>query len=273
MPDIRFEPPVRYRPECNWLARHARSAQSQLGQDGIIEKVFEVIGEGNKFCVEFGAWDGVKYSNSWELIAKKGWSGVLIEGNPDRCQDIIRNHDNNPRLQVVNAFVGWEADNKLDAILERCNAPIDLDLLGIDIDGNDFHVWKAVEKFKPRVVLIEFNPSVPNDVYFTQDADPALGQGSSLRAMIELGKTKGYSLVCTRKIDAFFVRDEYFPLFNIADNSIDAMYDNRPFVTMLFHGYDGTIFTAGRQSMVWTDGHFDHDAMQLVPKDKRLRKT
>lgn len=273
MPEIRFEPTIRYRPECNWLARHARKSTSQLGQDGILEKIFEIIGEGNKFCVEFGAWDGVKYSNSWELIAEKGWSAVLIEGNPLRCRDIVRNHDNNPKLQVVNALVGWDGDARLDVILDGCEAPIDIDLLGIDIDGNDFHVWNAVEKYKPRVVLIEFNPSVPNDVYFVQDDDPAVGQGSSLRAMIELGKKKGYSLVCTRKIDAFFVRDEYFSLFNIPSNDIDSMYTNHNFVTMLFHGYDGTLYTAGRKKLIWTDGEFDDEAFQIVPKDKRLRKT
>jgi hypothetical protein len=273
MPEIRFEPTTRYRPDCNWLARYARSSQSQLGQDGILEKIFEVIGEGNKFCIEFGAWDGVKYSNTWELIAQKGWSGILIEGNPDRCRDIVRNHNNNPKLQVVNALVWWEGDSRLDAILERCDTPADIDLLGIDIDGNDFHVWNAVEKHKPRVVLIEFNPSVPNDVYFVQDADPEIRQGSSLRAMIELGKKKGYSLVCTRKIDAFFVRDEYFPLFEIESNDIDSMYDNRNFITLLFHGYDGTLFTAGRKNLIWCDGEFDDETFQIRPKEKRFFKT
>src|SRR5688572_10602884 len=168
MPDIRFEPKNLYRPDCNWLLKHARRAKSQLGQDGVIEKIFDVIGEGHKFCVEFGAWDGVEYSNSWELIAEKNWSAVLIEGNPDRCQDIVKNHGPKENLQVVNTLVGWEGDSTLDAILDKCNVPIDFDFLSIDIDGNDFHVWNAVEKYKPKVVLIEFNPSVPNDVYFVQ---------------------------------------------------------------------------------------------------------
>ncbi len=273
MPEIRFEPTVRYRPDCNWLARHARKTKSQLGQDGVLEKIFEVIGDGDKYCVEFGAWDGVKYSNSWELIAEKGWSAILIEGNPVRCRDIVRNHNDNPKLKVVNTLVGWDGESRLDAILDGCSAPIDNDLLGIDIDGNDFHVWNAVEKYKPRVVLIEFNPSASNDVYFVQDADPDVRQGSSLRALIELGKKKGYSLVCTMKLDAFFVLDEYFPLFNIASNDIDAMYNNDKFVTMLFHGYDGTLFTAGRKKLIWSDGEFGGENFQIRPKDKRIFKT
>jgi hypothetical protein len=90
--------------------------------------------------------------------------------------------------------------------------------------------------------------------------------------LIDLGKKKGYSLVCTLKIDAFFVRDEYYPLFNIPTNDIDSMYNNDAFVTMLFHGYDGTIFTAGRKNLIWCDAEFDYEALQVRAKEKRFFK-
>ena len=270
MPDIRFLPKNRVKPESNWLVKHARKAQSQLGQDGVIEKIFEVIGADNKFCVEFGAWDGVKYSNTWELLARKGWSGVLIEGNPERCQDIVRNHNHNPKLEVVNALVGWEGEETLDAILDGTRAPIDFDFLSIDIDGNDWHVFNAVNKYRPRVVQIEFNPAIPNDIYFVQDADPSLNQSNSLLALIDLAKSKGYSLVCAMVFDAFFVRDEYYPLFGIEDNDIDSMHDDSPHLTKMFYGFDGTIFTAGRPKMLWNkEGIFNQETFQIVPKERR----
>src|SRR5207247_8322866 len=34
----------------------------------------------------------------------------------------------------------------------------DIDLLSIDIDGNDYWVWKAIDAIAPRVVVIEYNP-------------------------------------------------------------------------------------------------------------------
>ncbi len=270
MPDVRFQPKKRVKPESNWLVKHARKTQSQIGQDGVLEKIFEVIGAEHKFCVEFGAWDGFKYSNTWELLSEKGWSGVLIEGNPDRCQDIIRNHNSNPKLEVVNTLVGWGDDDNLDAILSETRAPIDFDLLSIDIDGNDWHVLNAVRKYRPRVVQIEFNPCIPNDVYFVQDADPSVNQSNSLLALVELAKSKGYSLVCTMVFDAFFVLDEYYPLFGIEDNDIDSMHDDSPHLTKLFYGFDGTVFTTGRQKMLWNKaGIFDHESVQIIPEELR----
>ena len=126
-------------------------------------------------------------------------------------------------------------------------APIDLDLLSIDVDGNDWQIWKAIEVYRPRVVLIEFNPSIPNEVYFVQSADTSVNQGNSLRAMIELGRTKGYSLVCVAGMDAYFVLDELYSAFNIPDNDIDNMFCAAQ--TVLWQGYDGTIFTAGVQTL------------------------
>ena len=268
MPQIVHRPVNRTRADCSWLLQYRRNTNSQIGQDGILEKIFEVIGPGGTFCVEFGAWDGRHLSNTWNLIANQNWNAILVEGNPERCAQIAQTHPY-PRVKTVNAFVGWEGERSLDNILSACGAPPSPDLVSIDVDGNDWHIWRSLQRHRPRVILIEFNPTVPNDVFFVQDADPEVNQGSSLLSMIELGKTKGYSLVCANLWDAFFVLDDLYPAFAIPDNGIDAMYHYPEMETRLFQGYDGTLLTAGNHRLVWKDIAFSAEDLQVLPRSLR----
>jgi hypothetical protein len=267
MPTIIHTPISRVRPDCNWLVNHRRDVTSQIGQDGIIEKIFELIGTDNKFCVEFGAWDGKYLSNTWRLIAEEAWSAFLIEAI-GKCREIAYNHPY-PRVRALNQLVTLDGEHTFDKTMEREGAPSTIELVSIDIDGNDWHVWNALKKYRPRLVVIEFNPTIPNDVYFVQDADPAVNQGSSLRAMIDFGKEKGYSLVCANGWDAFFVPDALYPLFKIPDNTIDAMYTPWDYETKLFQGYDGTLFTAGCRRLLWANIPFTEDQLQILPAANR----
>lgn len=163
-------------------------------------------------------------------------------------------------------MVGFSQQDGLDALLSATSVPRDFDFLSIDIDGNDYHVWKAMQQYEPKALVIEFNPTVPSAVNFIQSADPALSQGSSLRSMIELGRQKGYELVSVTGVNAFFVRQEYFPLFRIVDNSIEALQTNLWAVTYLFVGYDGTVFLRGARQIPWLGLTLDEARMQVVPR-------
>lgn len=268
MPKIEFRPKSRVRPESVYLHQHHRNVASQIGQDGIFEKMLEIIGAENKWCVEFGAWDGKYLSNTWNLIANHQWSGVLMEGNETKFRELLTNHAGR-NVEAFNEFVGFAGESRLDEILRRTKAPADFDLLSIDIDGNDWHVWEALKDYRPRIVCIEFNPTISNDVYFVQDADPKVNQGCSLLALIELGKTKGYELVATPSWDGIFVPKELFPKFGIADNSIDAMYTAHHRETRLFQGYDGTFYAAGNLTVQWKQIPFQSDELQVLPRSMR----
>ena len=267
MPTISYRPNSRVRADCNWLNAHARDVASQAGQDGIIQKIFEVIGPSSRLAVEFGGFDGKTMSNIWRLIAEDGWSGVFAEANVERWTQIKANHPYD-RVKALNQFIMWEGENSFDNTMTRENIPPGIDLLSIDVDGNDWHIWNAIELYRPRLIVIEFNPTVPNDVYFVQDADPTVNQGNSLLAMIELGKRKGYSLICVGGMDAYFVLDEYAPAFDIPDNSIDCMFT--AVQTLLFQGYDGTLFNAGLNTLAWKNVTFAPDQIQLLPKQERF---
>ncbi len=228
-----------------WLKEFSRNVTSQYGEDGIIEKILEVIGENDKWCVEFGSWDGRKCSNTYKLISVKEYSAVLIEGNPKRFKDLVKTFEGNEKVILINAFVGFEKVDGLDSILKTIGIPIDYDLLSIDIDGNDYHVWEAIHDYKPKVVVIEFNPTIPKTVEFIQPRDVHVTQGSSLLSINKLAKSKGYELVSTTKTNAFFVDSKYFSLFGIRDNSVGTMMTDESLITHIFCGYDGTVFIRG----------------------------
>src|SRR5262245_2337909 len=187
------------------LNRHARNVHSQTGEDGIIERALEIIGESDEWCVEFGGWDGLHFSNCARLLRDRGFSGVFVEPNPDKFQQLETNYRDFPKVSAINTYVGFTATENLDTLLKGAPIPQDFDFLSIDIDGNDYHVWKAIQHLRPKLICIEFNPTIPSEVDFVQEANPRVQQGASLAAMIRLGKEKGYELVCATEWNSFFV--------------------------------------------------------------------
>lgn len=187
------------------LARFERRVYSQHGEDGVIERIFECIGSGSRHFVEFGAGDGVSVSNTAHLRLDHGWSGLLMDGNPRLAGG-----------PVVLARV--DAEN-VEALFERHGVPAVFDLLSIDIDGNDYWVWKALERFTPRVVVIEYNiffglrHSKTMAYAADHEWDESTYHGASLAALHKLGRSKGYSLVWTESYapNAFFVLDSELP--------------------------------------------------------------
>ena len=110
--------------------------------------------------------------------------------------------------------------------------PVTSILLTIDIDSNDYYVWRAITRFKPKVVVIEYNAVFPPPIRAVVDFHPmnywdgSDYYGASLQSLFDLGKAKGYELVYANSFGttAFFVAAEYFPRFGITDNSPEQIY-------------------------------------------------
>lgn len=249
-----------------WLNEFAKNITSQEGEDGIIKKVLEVINDNNGWCVEFGAWDGMHFSNTYNLIKNRGYSAVLIEGNSKRYRELIKTFKANRNVTTINAFVSFEEENNLDSILRSRGIPADFDLLSIDIDGNDYHVWAAVKHYRPKVVVLEYNPTIPNVVEFVQPRNMRIAQGSSILSIDKLAERKGYELVAATRLNAIFVDSKYFGLFGIEDNSVDAIRTDQPEVTYIFNGYDGTVFIRGCGRLHWHYIPYKESRLQQVPK-------
>ena len=254
----------------NDLLKYRRNITSEHGEDGIIKRIFNVIGEETRWCVELGALNGVHGSNVWQLVKNEGWSGVLIEADKTYFEKLRKEFADTPLAQCVNAFVSFEGPQSLNSIFAQTRLPKNFDLFSLDIDGNEYHLWDSLADYRPRVMVVEFNPSIPNDVSFVQPRDMNVFQGSSLSALVELGKRKGYELIAANEVNAFFVLRELFPKFGLSDNSIDTLHTDRQFQTQLFQLYDGTLQIVGNRRLLWHNLRIDERKLQVLPR--RLRR-
>ncbi len=239
------------------LNQYAYNVNSQHGEDGILKAIFDKIGTTSKYAVEFGGWDGIYLSNIRELIVRRGFAGLFIEGDRERAEKLRSNYADYPRVACVEAFVGFRT-NTLDSILRDNHAPEQIDVLSIDIDGYDYHVWDALQDYRPRIVIIEYNPSIPNDIVVINPHKEDIFTGSSAAALVELGRRKGYSLIAVTQTNLLFIVNEEYDKLEIWDNelselrSVDRLSDGRYFQT-----YDKKIVLTGHNAYIWSGEAFE----------------
>ncbi len=189
---------------------------SQNGEDGILLYIFSKIGIKNKTFVEFGVGDG-RECNTANLIRNFEWNGLMIEGDKKFYHEAKKFYKPFPEVRVVNKFV--TRDN-INYILKKNGIKGEIDLLSVDIDGIDYHVWKAIDEISPRVVVIEYNAHLGTEKSLAVSYDEnferfskhpsGLYYGASLKALTKLANLRGYILVgCdSAGINAFFVKKQ-----------------------------------------------------------------
>lgn len=193
------------------------SVFSQSNEDGLIQYLIRQIPVPNKTFIEFGCSSYTECNTRFLLLHDK-WQGLVMDGSEEavselRNKDIYWQHN----LAAVSAFITKENINEL---ITNRGFQKDIGLLSIDIDGNDYWVWDAIDCVSPRIVICEYNPifgsemrvSVPykEDFYRTDAHYSNLYWGASLAAYVSLGKKKGYKLVCVNQMghNAFFLRND-----------------------------------------------------------------
>ncbi len=194
---------------------------SQFEEDGYLLYIFSIIGHGKKIFIEIGANDGIN-SNCANLCIHFGWSGLLLEGDPKLIKRGERFYSKyptpyHPKPVFKQAFVNRENVNQL---IKEGGLEGEMDLLSIDIDGNDYWVWDAISQVSPRVVVIEthvefgMNPIVvPYDANYIYPGKHPVYHGASPAAMQKLANKKGYRLVATNElgINHIYVRKDLAP--------------------------------------------------------------
>jgi hypothetical protein len=247
-----------------WLSAFAQNVHSQAGEDGILAKALSLLPDRNHWCIEFGAWDGRHLSNTFNLVERHGYHVVLIEGDRHKYAQLRSAYPHGDRAIFINTYVGWSSRDGLDQILRGHAVPEDPDLLTIDVDGNDYHIWRALERTRPKLILIEYNPTMANSVEFIQPADPGCNQGSSPGALVILGKKKGYELIAITRLNLLFVDEKYYELFQVPDNTLEALRDDPP--DHIFCGYDGTVFLYGAVGARWHRMWLSEGDVQVLPR-------
>ena len=179
---------------------------SQNGEDRVIAELFRRLGIKGGWMVEFGAWDGMHFSNTFYFIrGNKDFKVIAIEGDNARFTDLKRTVARFPdQIAPVNAFVSESGYYSLDNILARTDLPKDFELLSVDIDSYDYQLWKGLREYHPKIVIIEVNSSLPLE---TEQVHGEGKQGTSFTAMRKLGNEKGYSVVHHRG-NIVFVRND-----------------------------------------------------------------
>jgi len=218
---------------------------SQYGEDGIVEEILKRLKNHTDldgWCSEFGAWDGVHYSNTCNLIRNQSYKAVLIEGNKLKASLLSKNFPSNDVFKICR-HVSFDGDDSLDSIYSETPIPYNFDFLSIDVDGVDYHIFENLNKYKPKTICIEFNPAIPNSVDYVQPKDMRIKHGNSAKALIRLAHQKGYVLAATTHCNLIFVDKDLSSLVIENEPTLDFINPNGRSETIIFSGYDGSILS------------------------------
>jgi Methyltransferase FkbM domain len=224
------------------LKEFENNIQSQFGEDGVIAEIFKKIGIENKICIEFGAWDGIHLSNTWNLWKNLGWESLLIEGDPVKYKELTENIKKFPNVKALNVYVSFEGENSLDNILKNFNFPKNIDLLSIDIDGDDYYILESLNNFSPRLIIIEYNPTIPQDIELIQSKGEYFG--ASALSILKLSHQKKYKLVHMTETNMFLLNEDDFTKLEIEEQLLEDLFISKN-LAYIVSAYDGKTFLIG----------------------------
>jgi hypothetical protein len=241
----RYQDPLR-------LGRYEFQTFSQHGEDGIIEEIFNRVGVTNRHFAEFGCGNGLE--NNSTLLLVKGWRGLWIDGGKENAL-VIRNKFRSLLEEGrLTFFTDYINRDNIEALLKRGGVPEEPDFLSIDLDGNDYWIWKQIQAFRPRVVCMEYNGIFRPPTRWVMQYNPkhvwngSIYYNSSLKSLELLGAAKGYKLVgCDfTGVNAFFVREDLVERKFLAPFTAENHYEkNKAFLTKAHrHTPDFGPFTA-----------------------------
>jgi SAM-dependent methyltransferase len=200
------------RPSTGSLTEFELRCFSQHGEDGVIAELLTRIGVTTAFFVEFGIESG-REGNCVFLADVLNWSGLFIEPDAQKFSELNEKYAANATVRTVTATVTPE---NVEQLFEQASVPPEPDILSIDVDGQDYWIWEALDAYRPRIVVIEYNAALPpgrrlvQPKGYAEEWDGTDYFGASLDALCALAERKGYTLAHTdlAAINAFFVRSD-----------------------------------------------------------------
>ena len=253
------------------MQKFSKNVYSQNGEDGIIEEILYRISKKfpkkiDKWCVELGAWDGIYLSNTCNLIKNKNYNALLIEANNKKYKELCKNFPSENIIKVK-AFVGFKKDNSLDSFFKKYKLPKNFDFLSIDVNGIDYYLFESLKIYKPKVICVEYNFMIPNEINFIQEKNFNISQGSSALAFYNLAQKKGYDLIAATMSNLIFVSKNYSKyIYNVKNSSLNKIRDDSKYKNYIFMGYDGTLFTSKPLYFYWHRIEVSNSRIQIIPK-------
>lgn len=185
------------------LSDFAANVYSQLGEDGMLERLLQDVGVEYQTCAEFGAWDGLFCSNTAHLWRDQDWASIQIEPDKERF-GFLKGNTVGQGYRKVQALRETVTPNNINALLSPLGP---LDVLSIDVDGADYYLFEALS-IRPRVVIIEYNQSIPPHMDIRQGQ---MGGGQSFSASAlatkRLAECKGYRVAGRSETNLFLVHE------------------------------------------------------------------
>lgn len=190
---------------------------SQRGEDGIIQYLVSHVDIANKIFIEFGVEDYTE-SNTRFMLINNNWSGLVIDSSELNVRFIQK--DFIYWKYDIRAYQSFITRENINGLINQYTAIRDIGLLSIDVDGNDYWVWEAIDTIRPGIVVCEYNSIFGNEKKLTIPYDPSFVKtkahfsnlyfGASLGALVHLADKKGYDFIgtTTAGVNAFFVRSD-----------------------------------------------------------------
>ena len=187
----------------------------------IIQYIFNTLNIKQGFFLEFGAWDGINLSNA-RLLFENNWNGMFIEGDKAKFED-LRNNYSNTNILAENIYLD-DQKNNINKVLKN-NKIKHIDFCSIDVDGLDLRLFKTFKEVLPTVVCIEgaqvLHPLFEGIISFQIERDNVT---QSLYKYNQTFTKMGYRLLFAYQ-DCFFIKEEYFHLFNVSNNLTELYLD------------------------------------------------
>ena len=210
--------------------KYRKNVFSQNGEDGVLLEILKrlKLKSKNKWCCEFGAWDGIHGSNTFNLVKNLDYKAVYIEGDKKRFKDLVSTSKKFPKIICFNNYVNHKRKSltSLDKLLKKTKIIKNFDVLSIDIDSFDLAVWKSLKSYRPKIVVIEINSGIIPGVKQMHSSSKI---GNSFTSTLNYASEAKYQLVCHTG-NCIFVDKKYIKKINIKkvflnNKNADLLFD------------------------------------------------
>jgi len=199
-------------PAARGLTAYELRVFSQNGEDGLLAEILRRTGAPSRHFVEFGVESG-REGNCVYLADVAGWRGLFIEAEEEMYGRLADKYAAAPAVRTLRAEV---STTNIEQLFAQAEVPAEPDVISIDVDGQDYWLWQAIESYRPRILVIEYNSALDPRTRLVHPNEPGHGwggtdyYGASVGALQSLAAEKGYRLIHTdlSGVNAFFVRSD-----------------------------------------------------------------
>ena len=195
------------------LIPHGFKIFSQSDEDGILNEIFKRIGTTNKKFLEFGV---NSTNNNTTSLLLNAWTGVWLEASNSKVKKIKKKYEAFLKKKKLKIYKKKITAENINSVIKSVHLKGRIDLLSIDIDGNELYLLNKLSQIKPRVIIVEYNSKFPPPIKKTIKYSPSFiwkyddYSGSSLQSLTDNLNKKKYVLVgCNISgMNAFFIKKE-----------------------------------------------------------------